>query len=113
MSTLQRFFCSWSGGKDSCLALYRAIKAGDECASLFSMIDESGTHSRSHGLPPGALLSQARSMGIPLRTANASWGSYEMEFRAQAARFSGEGLLHGGTGLRRSGNRTAPAVMER
>lgn len=23
---ISRFFCSWSGGKDSCLSLYRAIK---------------------------------------------------------------------------------------
>lgn len=26
------FFCSWSGGKDSCLALYQAVKAGGKPA---------------------------------------------------------------------------------
>lgn len=94
-SSKQRFFCSWSGGKDSCLALYRSLNAGYECASLFSMIDESGKHSRSHGLCPEALQAQAISMGIPLCTAAASWDSYEEQFKAQAARFNNEQVLHG------------------
>lgn len=53
------FFASWSGGKDSCLALYRMTQAGHTCASLFTMIDETGTHSRSHGLYPNSLRAQA------------------------------------------------------
>jgi uncharacterized protein (TIGR00290 family) len=59
------------------------------------MIDESGKHSRSHGLLPESLQIQAQSMGIPLRTAKASWGSYELQFREQAARFKDEGVAHG------------------
>lgn len=30
------FFCSWSGGKDSCLALYHALQNGGKARSLIS-----------------------------------------------------------------------------
>lgn len=75
--------------------MYRALNAGYECASLFTMIDETGKHSRSHGLFPEALRAQAQSLGIPLRTAPASWGAYEKHFREQAIRFRREQILHG------------------
>jgi diphthine-ammonia ligase len=90
-----RFFCSWSGGKDSCLSLYRALKAGYSCTSLFTMIDETGKHSRSHGLFPEALKAQAAAMEIPLRTATASWSNYEAQFKEQAAKFRSDNVLHG------------------
>jgi diphthine-ammonia ligase len=89
------FFCSWSGGKDSCLSLYRMISAGHQCASLFTMLDESGIYSRSHGLTQLSLEAQAEAMGLSLRTANASWKNYEAQFKKQAARFRDEGILHG------------------
>lgn len=92
---LSQFFCSWSGGKDSCLSLYYALKAGYSCASLLTMVDESGRHSRSHGLFPDALKAQAEAMEIPLRTAAASWGDYEIQFKKQAAFFKGENVEHG------------------
>lgn len=95
MDNKNSFFCSWSGGKDSCLSLYRALTAGNQCASLFTMIDENGRYSRSHGLTPEALEAQAQSIGIPLRTSTASWGSYENKFKEQAMSFNREGILHG------------------
>ncbi len=90
-----RFFCSWSGGKDSCLALYRTITAGSSCASLITMIDETGNHSRSHGLSPEALAAQALSLGIPLKTASATWDSYERIFKTNIAEFAKSGITHG------------------
>jgi len=92
---ISSFFCSWSGGKDSCLSLYRAIKAGYSCASLLTMVDETGKHSRSHGLFPEALKSQADAMEIPIRIAAASWGNYEKQFKEQAAFFRSENVFHG------------------
>jgi hypothetical protein len=43
-------FCSWSGGKDSALALYEAIAHGAWPRLLISMMTEGGQRSRSHGL---------------------------------------------------------------
>ena len=61
-SSAFQFFCSWSGGKDSCLALFRMLNAGNVCRCLFTMIDETGEHSRSHGLTPELLERQSRMM---------------------------------------------------
>lgn len=76
------FVCSWSGGKDSSLALYRAVSVGAKPTFLFTMLDESGKRSRSHALPLEVLEAQAFSLGIPLRTASASWSEYEAVFIA-------------------------------
>ena len=74
------FFCSWSGGKDSALALYRAMSAGARPCFLLTMLDEGGERSRSHGIPLDVLRGQAASLGIPLRTGRASWSEYESVF---------------------------------
>jgi diphthine-ammonia ligase len=95
MRTQWSFFASWSGGKDSCLAVYRTIRAGHACTSLFSMIDESGTHSRSHGLPPGALAAQANAMGVPILMARASWEDYEEQFKKGSEALKARGAVHG------------------
>lgn len=95
LSGSRRFFCSWSGGKDSCLSLYRELKRGHECVSLFTMTDEDGELSRSHGLTPDALRIQAESLGIPLCKAGASWDLYEDEFKKQLSRYRDEQVYHG------------------
>lgn len=59
------------------------------------MIDETGKHSRSHGLSPETIKAQALSLGIPLRTADASWDSYETQFKKQISLFKNEQILHG------------------
>ena len=43
-------FGSWSGGKDCCLACYRAITSGLKVSYLVNMVTEDGERSRSHGL---------------------------------------------------------------
>ncbi len=90
-----RFFSSWSGGKDSCLALYRALCAGHSCESLFTMINEDGTRSRSHGLTPDILAMQADAMNLPVCTVSASWDSYEKQFKSQTLQFASIGITHG------------------
>jgi uncharacterized protein (TIGR00290 family) len=74
------FVCSWSGGKDSCLALFRACQAGAKPACLLSMLAEDGLRSRSHGLTRPVLAAQAARLGIPLRTPCAAWVQYEPVF---------------------------------
>ena len=56
---IQRAFCSWSGGKDSCLALNRAVKNGYEITHLLTMFDESGERSRSHSVSREMMRAQA------------------------------------------------------
>jgi len=90
-----KFFSSWSGGKDSCLALYRALIAGHSCETLLTMVNEDGTRSRSHGLTPAILAIQADAMNLPVCTVCASWDSYEEQFKSQVLQFAGTGITHG------------------
>lgn len=71
---------SWSGGKDSCLALWRARCGGAGIALLITAMDETGAKSRSHGVPPELLLAQAASIGAPLEFYGTSWKTYEEKF---------------------------------
>lgn len=73
-------FCSWSGGKDCALAIYRARQSGLDVRFLLAMMDESGAHSRSHAVPLALLEEQARSLGCELITRSASWKTYEAQF---------------------------------
>ena len=71
--------CSWSGGKDSCLALWRAVQAGARPVCLVTMLTEAGQRSRSHGLSREVLEAQADALGLPLLSRWASWNDYERE----------------------------------
>jgi len=72
--------CSWSGGKDSCLALYKAIKQGYEVKYLLTMMSEKGNGSRSHGIHSGLLREQAEKLNMEMIQRRASWKDYEREF---------------------------------
>jgi uncharacterized protein (TIGR00290 family) len=72
--------CSWSGGKDSALALEVAIERGYEPARLFTVLDETGRRSRSHGLPLALLEAQADALGLELVTRAAGWAEYTDAF---------------------------------
>jgi diphthine-ammonia ligase len=89
------FFCSWSGGKDSCLALYDAIAMGGKPQQLLTMFSDQGDRSRSHGLPRRVIESQAALIGLPLIIAQASWADYESVFIEAIGRFKVDGVTHG------------------
>ncbi len=95
MSTDIGFFCSWSGGKDSCLALHRTIKEGLRPAALLTMLAEGGQRSRSHGLAVDVLRAQAESIGARLVTRETSWDGYEEAFLQEASRLRDEGVSVG------------------
>jgi diphthine-ammonia ligase len=92
------FCCSWSGGKDSCLAFARAVAAGGRPALLVTMLTESGQRSRSHGLRREVLAAQAEGLGLPLATIATSWADYEasmIELLAQAKAAGCEAAVFG------------------
>ena len=72
--------CSFSGGKDSCLALWRAIQQGLDVRTLLVMFEETGERSRSHAIPLPLIERQAQAVGIDLMVRNASWKNYETVF---------------------------------
>ncbi|QTN23907.1 diphthine--ammonia ligase [Rhizobacter sp. AJA081-3] len=88
-------FFSWSGGKDSMLALHRALAAGVRVEVLLAMFDEGGERSRSHAIPPHLMRAQADALGIELVIGLAGWADYEAVFTARLREFAARGITHG------------------
>lgn len=58
---------NWSGGKDSALALYKALQSGEyEIISLLTTVNRDSRRSTMHAIPEPLLQAQANSIGIPL-----------------------------------------------
>ncbi|MCI0705923.1 MAG: diphthine--ammonia ligase [Ignavibacteriae bacterium] len=65
----KRAFCLWSGGKDSHLALQKALDEGYNVELLLTFFDARTRLSLSHGLPARLLHDQAELLGIYLQEA--------------------------------------------
>ncbi|MBC7795316.1 MAG: diphthine--ammonia ligase [Pyrinomonadaceae bacterium] len=88
---MNKGFCSWSGGKDSCLALHRALQNGIEVTHLLTMFDETGLHSRSHAVSLEVMKAQADALGLKLVAPSASWKDYETVFIENLRELKNEG----------------------
>ncbi|MEK4094368.1 Dph6-related ATP pyrophosphatase [Viridibacillus sp. FSL H8-0110] len=75
----KKFIASYSGGKDSTLALYKTMQEGT-AIGIIVMMEETGERSRSHSLIPSVLKAQAESIRLPLYTGAATWEGYEGVF---------------------------------
>jgi uncharacterized protein (TIGR00290 family) len=85
---------SWSGGKDSCLAMWRARQSGMTIKLLITAMDESGARSRSHGVPPELIAAQAQALGADMRFYDTSWKTYEEKFIAALKLAREDGIMH-------------------
>lgn len=74
---------SWSGGKDSCLAHYKAIKNGQPVKYLLNFISRESKRGCFHGIESKLLNLQAESIGIPLiqKEVSPDMKKYEEEFK--------------------------------
>jgi diphthine-ammonia ligase len=93
MSSTRKAAVSWSGGKDSYLALHRTLGAFNVKA-LLTMFTEDGTRSRSHGLRPEVVARQAHLLNLRLVTGRGSWKTYEEEFKRVLRELSRDGFSH-------------------
>ena len=72
---------SWSGGKDSYLALHRSLSQFNIVAAI-TMFNDDGTRSRSHGLRPDVIAAQTHRLRLSHVRGCASWSTYEDAYRA-------------------------------
>ncbi|CAN5498917.1 diphthine--ammonia ligase [soil metagenome] len=93
-STQDIALVSWSGGKDSCLAFWRARESGMSIRRLITAMDETGESARSHGVPPALLKAQARSLGVEIEFYETSWKTYEEKFIAILGKAHADGIRH-------------------
>jgi uncharacterized protein (TIGR00290 family) len=85
---------SWSGGKDSCLAMWRARQSGMTIRRLITAMDETGESARSHGVPPELLTAQADAFGAEMRFYRTSWETYQERFIATLRDARADGISH-------------------
>jgi uncharacterized protein (TIGR00290 family) len=82
----------WSGGKDSALALQRAIAAGTQIARMVNFHDAATRRVRFHATRVGMIQAQADAAGIELRAIGSSWPDLEARLVAELAALRSEGF---------------------
>lgn len=95
----RRSLLSWSGGKDSCLALWELCRAGDwRVETLLTTVTRDYDRISMHGVRCELLQRQAESLGLPLQQVEISKGAgndeYEAELGRALAHHHGLGIGH-------------------
>jgi uncharacterized protein (TIGR00290 family) len=93
----EKVLFSWSGGKDSAMALYEIQRAKDyEVAALLTTVTEDYDRVSMHGLRRLLLESQAESLGYPLEkifiSKNASNKEYESKMEEVLLKYKSAGV---------------------
>ncbi len=91
---MEKYFVSWSGGKDSYLSLLKAREAGLRIEALLTFVHKEGA-SMSHGFPLHILGRQAQALGISLYAERVTWEDYEFGFFRKAEELKRDGFVGG------------------
>lgn len=85
---------SWSGGKDSCLACYKAIQQGYKVKYLLSFVSKKNKRGCFHGIEMALMKLQAEMIGIPLvlKEVSPDMELYEKEFKEAINRLKKKGI---------------------
>ena len=88
---------SWSGGKDSCMALWELCRAGERrVEALLTTVTRDYDRISMHGVRRILLERQAGSLGLPLHPVQISKGAdnseYEAEMRRTLAHYQSQGV---------------------
>jgi uncharacterized protein (TIGR00290 family) len=97
MSTIERVIFTWSGGKDSAMALYELQMADSyEITALLTTVTEDYDRISMHGVRAALLEQQAQSLRLPLDkvyiTRNASNEDYEAQMRGKLLHYHSRGI---------------------
>lgn len=90
--------CLWSGGKDSCLALWKVMAQGLETRCLVNFLSAEFGRSAFHRVRADLIRLQSEALGIPLVQRETTSGNYEQVYRSvmRELRTTGvEGLVTG------------------
>jgi len=86
------YISSWSGGKDSCFACYKAICEGYNVSHLLNFISKEYQRVSFHGTEAKLIQLQAKAIGIPLSQKETTWDGYEQEFKDAVKSLIPEGV---------------------
>jgi diphthine-ammonia ligase len=82
------WFVSWSSGKDSCLALYEALKEKKKVNFLLNFAIDG----KVHGINREIIETQAEAIGIPLIQKITTWENYEKNFDEEVLKLKEKGI---------------------
>ena len=98
MEQAKKIYLNWSGGKDSSLCLWEAVRQGIAPSALLTSINSVYDRISMHGVRRELLLRQAASLGLPLYTVelpeNPSVPEYEEKMREQVISLKQQGFSH-------------------
>lgn len=94
------YIASWSGGKDSCLACYKAMLEGCKIEYLVNFISKEYKRCCFHGLTSDLIKAQANSIGVKLfrKEVSPDMKKYEDEFKeavSELKRYGIKGMVFG------------------
>ncbi|MDR0893054.1 MAG: diphthine--ammonia ligase [Mediterranea sp.] len=90
---------NWSGGKDSALALWKALQTGEyDIVALLTTVNQETERSSMHAIPVSLLEKQAERIGIPLyvveQSATSTMDEYSAVMQRAAEHFTAQGVTH-------------------
>lgn len=86
-----KFVLSYSGGKDSVLAMKRAMDLGHEPLVLLTTVPPGEAESHFHRLPLELLAEAARSLGVPLDVLRTQGEAYARDFEGALLKWKDQG----------------------
>jgi len=89
---MTEYAASWSGGKDSCLACWKAISQGLKVSHLLNFIHADSTKAMSHGLDSKLIALQTQAMGLPILQQKVTWETYKAGFKDALEKLKLEGI---------------------
>ena len=89
---MAKYAASWSGGKDSCFACWKAMEQGLEINYLLNITEATSKRSMSHGLNRELIALQAAALGIPMLQRKATWETYEAKFKLALGQLKLKGI---------------------
>jgi len=89
MNTDLMTISAWSGGKDSCLAYYKALNKGHKIRHLLNFVSKESGRCCFHGIEKDLVKLQAELIGMPLtqKEVTADMKEYEKEFKEAVSQF--------------------------
>ena len=88
-------FVSWSGGKDSCLALFRAMSQGYKPKMLFTMFSIENDVSSAHRLNEDIIKAQVNELELESTIGRAKFEDYEAVFVRNLEAFKSQDINYG------------------
>ncbi len=87
-----RVACAWSGGKDSCLACWKAMSQGHDVRFLVNFVSSGTGRDSFHGVTRELLAMHSEASGIPMIQRETTWEGYEATFREVMRELRGQGV---------------------